>query len=142
MLLTGKKSCLASLVLIFTTKLANACVYAPELKDQIIRQLAERDFTVKAYFFPVVLLIVANIAMFFVRRKHDYLLGFAIVLTALISAPLTIFSIVNDACGNSIVANLQINFHIFLGFLVLQICLWLKGAGLRFKKEKPAAEFS
>lgn len=140
MLSKGKKFRLAGLVLIFTTKLANACDYAPEFKEQIIRQLAERDFNVKAYFFPTVLLIVANLVLFFVRRKNDYLLAFAIILTALISAPITIFSIINDSCGNTIVANLRINFYIFLGFLVFQVCLWLKRAGLRFNREKPAVE--
>jgi hypothetical protein len=142
MLFTGKKLMLASLVLIFTTKLANACSNQPELKEQIIRQLAERNFSVKIYFFAAVLLIAANIALFFYRRKNDYLLGFAIILTALVSAPITIFSIVTDSCGDSIVANMRINFYIFLSFLVLQICLWLKDAGLRFKREKPAVDFT
>jgi hypothetical protein len=140
MLFTGKKLWLASLVLIFTTKLANACEQAPQFKEQILRHLAERDFNVKAYFFATVLLIAANIALFFYRKKHDYLLGFAIILTALISAPITMFSIVNDSCGDSIVANLRINFYIFLSFLVLQVCLWLKDVGLRFSQEKPVAD--
>ena len=140
MLLTGKKICLASLVLIFTTNLANACDYAPEFKEQFLRQLAERDQSVKIYFFFTVLLIAANIALFFVRKKNDYLLGFAIILTALISAPITMFSIITDTCGNSIVSNLRINFYIFLSFLVLQVCLWLKRAGLRFNQEKTAVD--
>jgi hypothetical protein len=141
MLLTGKKLCLASFVLIFTTKLANACDYAPEFKDQFIRQLAERDFRVKIYFFAIILLIAANIVLFFVRKKNDYVLGFAVILTALISAPITMFSIINDTCGNSIVANLRINFYIFLSFLVFQVCLWLKDAGLRLNQEKTAVDF-
>jgi len=141
MLLTGKKLWLASLVLIFATKLANACDYAPEFKEQFIRQLAERDFRVKIYFFAIILLIAANIVLFFVRKKNDYLLGFAIILTALTSAPITMFSIINDSCGDSIVANLRINFYIFLSFLVFQVCLWLKGKGLRFNREKPAIDF-
>jgi len=141
MLLTGKKLGLASFVLIFTTKLANACDYAPEFKDQFLKQLAERDFNVKIYFFFTVLLIAANIVLFFVRKKHDYLVGFAIILTALISAPLTMFSIINDSCGDSIVANLRINFYIFLSFLVFQVCLWLKDASLRLNREKPAIDF-
>ena len=141
MLLKGSKYWLASLVLIFTTKLANACDQSPHFKEQIIKQLAERDFYVKIYFFAIVFLIAANIAFFFYRKKHDYLVGFAIILTALISAPITIFSIVANSCGNTIVENLRINFYIFLGFLVFQACLWLKGVGLRFKQEKAAAEF-
>jgi len=139
--LTGKKFSLASLVLIIMTKLANACDYAPQFKDQILRQLSERDFNVKVYFFFTVLLITANIVLFFVRNKNDYVIGFAIILTALISAPMTIFSIINDSCGDSIVRNLRINFYIFLSFLVFQVCLWLKNAGLRFNREKPAIDF-
>lgn len=128
--------------MIFTTKLANACDYAPEFKEQALKQLAERDFSVKAFFFSTVLLIAANIALFFYRKKNDYMLGFAIILTALISAPITMFSIINDSCGDSIVENLRINFYIFLSFLVFQICLWLKGVGLRFKQEEPAVDFT
>lgn len=131
---------MASLVLIFTTKLANACDYAPEFKEQVLKQLTERDASVKLYFFAVVLLIAANIVLFFVRKKNDYLLGFAIILTALVSAIVTFFSMLRDTCGNTIVGHLRINFYIFLGFLVFQVCLWLKGAGLRFKQEKPAVE--
>ncbi len=132
---------MTSLVLIFTTKLVNACSIAPEFKEQYLKQLAERDFNVKVYFFAVVLLIAANIVLFFVRKKHDYLLGFAIILTGLISAPITLLSILQDTCGNTIVANLRINFYIFLSFLVLQVCLWLKDAGLRFNREKPTVDF-
>jgi len=141
MLLTGKKLWLASLVLIITTKLANACDYAPEFKEQFLGQLAERDFNVKLYFFLTVLLIVANIVLFFVRKKNDYLVGFAIILTALISAPITIFSIIANSCGNAIVENLRINFFIFLGFLLFQLFLWLSGTGLRFNRKKIAMDF-
>jgi surface polysaccharide O-acyltransferase-like enzyme len=141
MLLTGKKLWLTSLVLILSTKLVNACSIEPESNEQVLKQLAERDFSVKIYFFFTVLLIAANIALFFVRKKNDYLLGFAIILTALISAPITMFSIVTDSCGDSIVEDLRINFYIFLSFLVFQVCLWLKRAGLRFNQEKPAVDF-
>jgi len=141
MLLTGKNFLLTGLVLILTTKLVNACSIAPEFKDQFLKQLAERDFSVKIYFFATVFLIAANIVLFFVRKKNDYLLGFAIILTALISAPITLLSILQDTCGNTIVENLRINFYIFLGFLVLQVCLWLKNAGLRFNRAKPAVDF-
>ncbi len=127
--------------MIFSTKLANACDYAPEFKEQILKHLAERDFSVKAYFFATVLLIAANMVLFFVRKKNDYLVGFAVILTALISAPITMFSIINDSCGDSIVGNLRINFYIFLSFLVFQVCLWLKDASLRFNREKPAVDF-
>ena len=125
----------------FTTKLVNACSIAPENKEQYLKQLAERDSSVKLYFFAAVLLIAANIVLFFVRKKNDYFLGFAIILTALVSAPITLLSILQDTCGNTIVANLRINFYIFLSFLVFQLCLWLKGAGLRFNREKPAVDF-
>ena len=141
MLLTIKKLWLASLVLFFTTKLANACSIAPEFKDQYLKHLAERDSSVKLYFFAAVFLIVANIVLFFVRKKNDYFLGFAIILTALVSAALTFFSMLRDTCGDTIVANLRINFYIFLSFLVFQLCLWLKGVGLRFRQEKPAVDF-
>lgn len=142
MLLTGKKIWLASLVLIFTNRLANACSVESEFKEQALKHLAERDSSVKAYFFLTVLLIAANIALFFYRKKNDYILGFAIIVTALISATLTFFSLLRDTCGDTIVGNLRVNFYIFLGFLVFQVCLWLKGVGLRFKQEKAAAEFS
>jgi len=141
MLLKSKNVLLTSLVLILSTKLVNACSIVPEFKEQYLKQLAERDLSVKVYFFAAVFLIAANIVLFFVRKKNDYLLGFAIILTALISAPITLFSMLQDTCGNSIVANLRINFYIFLSFLVLQACLWLKGAGLRFKQEKSVIEF-
>ena len=136
MLLTGKGFLLTSLVLISTTKLVNACDYAPGFKGQIIKQLAERDFSVKAYFFAAVFLIVANIVVFFVRKKNDYLLPFAIILTAFISAPITLRSLLTDTCGNTIVKDLQINFYIFLGFLIFQLCLWLKRTDVRFNKGK------
>ena len=104
MLLTGKNLLLTSLVLISTTKLVNACSIAPEFKEQYLRQLADRDFNVKVYFFAAVFLIAANIVLFFVRKKNDYLLGFAIILTALVSVPVTLLSILQDTCGNTIVA--------------------------------------
>ena len=141
MLLTGKNFLLTGLVLILTTKLVNACSIAPEFKEQFLKQLAERDFSVKIFFFATVFLIAANIVLFFVRKKDDYILGFAIILTALISAPITLLSILDDTCGNTIVDDLRINFYIFLSFLVLQVCLWLKSAGLRFDREKPLADF-
>ena len=97
MLLKGKNVLLTSLVLILSTKLVNACSIEPESNEQVLKQLAERDFNVKIFFFFTVLLIAANIALFFYRKKHDYLLGFAIILTALISAPITMFSIINDS---------------------------------------------
>lgn len=140
MLLKSKNFLLTSLVLFSTTKLVNACSIAPEFKEQYLRQLAERDFNVKIYFFAAVLLIAANIVLFFVRKKNDYFLGFAIILTALISAPITLLSILQDTCGDTIVGNLRINFYIFLSFLVLQVCLWLKNAGFRFSQEKPVAD--
>lgn len=141
MLLTAKNFLLTSLVLFSTTKLVNACSIAPEFKEQALKQLAERDFNVKVYFFAAVLLIAANVVLFFVRKKNDYLLGFAIILTGLISAPITLLSVLQDTCGNTIVANLRTNFYIFLSFLVLQVCLWLKDAGLRFNREKPVADY-
>ncbi len=141
MFLKSKNFLLTSLVLISTTKLVNACSIIPEFKEQALIQLAERNFYVKVYFFAAVLLIAANIVLFFVRKKNDYLLGFAIILTALISAPVTLLSILQDPCGNTIVVNLRINFYIFLGFLVLQVCLWLKDAGLRVNREKSAVDF-
>lgn len=141
MLLKGRKLLLTSLVLISTTKLVNACSIAPEFKEQYLKQLAERDFNVNIYFFATVFLIAANIVLFFVRKKNDYLLGFAIILTGLISAPITLLSILQDTCGNTIVANLRINFYIFLSYLVLQVCLWLKDAGLRFNQEKPTVNY-
>jgi hypothetical protein len=136
MLLTGRKFLLTSLVLIFTTKLVNACDYAPEFKDQIIKQLAERDSSVKLYFFAAVFLIIANIVIFFVRDKKDYLLPFAILLTAFISAPITFLALLTDTCGNTIVKDLRVNFYIFLGFLIFQLCLWLKRTDVRFNKGK------
>jgi hypothetical protein len=136
MLLTGKKLLLTSLVLISTTKLVNACEYVPGFKDQIVNQLAERDSNVKLYFFAAVFLIAANIAVFFVRQKHDYLIPFAVILTAFISAPFLFLAILNDSCGNTIVKDLRINFYIFLGFLIFQICLWLKRTDVRFNKGK------
>jgi hypothetical protein len=141
MLLTAKNFLVTSLVLFSATRLVNACSIAPEFKEQALKQLAERDFNVRIYFFAAVFLIAANIVLFFVRKKHDYLLGFAIILTALISVPITLLSLLQDSCGNTIVANLRINFYIFLSFLVLQVCLWLKDAGLRFNREKPAVDF-
>ena len=134
MLLTGKRFLLTSLVLISTTKLVNACDYAPGLKEQFIKQLAERDSSVKLYFFAAVFLIVANIVVFFVRNKNDYLLPFAVILTALISAPITLLSLLTDTCGNTIVKDLRINFFIFLGFLVFQFCLWVKRTDVRFNR--------
>ena len=141
MLLNGKKILLTGLVLVSTTKLVNACTYSPEFKGQIIKQLAERDYYVKIYFFAAVFLIAANIVIFFVRKKNDYLIPFAVILTAFISVPVTLVSLLNDSCGNKIVSDLRINFFIFLGFLVFQVCLWVKRTGLRFNRGKTTLNY-
>lgn len=141
MLLTGKKLVLMSLVWVSTAKLVNACSYSPQFKEQLLKQLAERDFNVKLYFFSIIFLIGANIGVFFARKRNDYLLPFAILLTGLVSAPVTIVSILNDSCGNSIVSSLKINFYIFLGFLIFQGFLWISRTDLRFNRGKTTINF-
>jgi hypothetical protein len=136
MVAAGKRILLTGLVFSSTTKLVNACSYSPEFKDQIIKQLAERDFNVKLYFYASVLLIVANVVVFFVRDKKDYLVPFAVLLAAFISAPITLMTILTDMCGNSIVTGMKINFFIFLGFLAFQICLWANRTDMRFNRGK------
>jgi hypothetical protein len=136
MLLTGRKFLLTSLVLVFTTKLVNACDYLPEFKEQYFREAAEKDFNVKLYFFSAVFFIIANLALFFVRGKKDYWVPLTMVAIALISAPITLFSGIVDMCGDSFVKGMRINFFIFLVFLIYQLLLWATRTSLQFKRAK------
>jgi len=134
MLLTGKKLLLTSLVLILLTKLVNACSYLPESKEQVLRKLAERDFSVKIYFYSTIFFIIANLALFFVRGRKDYWLPITMVAVGIISAPITLFAGVFDMCGDTLIKGLQINFFIFMTFLLFQLCLWADRTRLQYKK--------
>lgn len=137
MKLTGRKFLLTSLVFVLSTKLVNACETAPEFKEQVLRELAERDFNVKLYFFFAVFFIIANLILFFVRDKKDYWLPLTMVAIALISAPVTLMSGLADICsGDTLVKAMRVNFFIFLAFLVYQLLLWAARTGFRFKREK------
>ena len=131
-----KRLALTNLMLLMAIKSVSACSVTIDPNNPNFDSVAENVFYVKTYFYSLVFLILANIVLFFLRRRKDYLVLLGIIALVLLMFPATLVASVISDCGDSLHIVLKWEFIFFLMIFCFHICLWVNKISLRINQGK------
>lgn len=129
-----KKLALTSLMFLITTKSVSACSYLAGFKKPFPETMAVVNYYSGIYFLLSFSLILANFAIFYLRKQKDYFFLFLLIPTIAVWILLAFFGVLLEECSFQISA-LKWGSIVFLPFLVLQIGLWIMKRGLHIEKK-------
>ena len=117
-------------MLLIAIKSVSACESPSDIRD-----IENTFFYSKTYFYALIFLILANIVLFFLRRKNDYLVLFGTISIVLLIIPIALWAIEFQSCGSwAIEKVMRWGFFTFLIIFCAQICLWVNKTDLRINK--------
>lgn len=128
-----KKLALTSLLLLTAIKSVSACSYLAGFNKSHSETMEVVNFYSGIYFSASFSIILANFALFYLRKQKDYLFLLFLIPTIISWILLVFFGFLFEECSFQINA-LKWGSIVFLPFLVFQICLWIMKKGLHVEK--------
>lgn len=130
-----KKLALTNLLLLTAHKSVSACSYLAGFKKSFPETMLVVDFYSGIYFLLSLSLILANFAIFYLRKQRDYLFLFLLIPTIVIWILLALFGVLLEECSFQI-NTLKWGLIVFLPFFVIQIGLWITKSGFHLPVKK------
>lgn len=124
-----KESALTGLILLTAIRSVSACSSVSNPDNPNFDPVAENLRQAETYFYILVGLIFANVVIFFLRRKRDYLSLAIVIGLALVMIPVTILGGM-DSCFYSLKSVLDREVLVFVVISVLHLGLWFHGGRL------------